>query len=205
MVERRLPFQFFMPWLINVAVTNAWMVHRGSKALSQLEFKREIAVYYCRHYGTLPIVTGPKRQRREDDTARNVRYDGKDHFVTSCQRRRCAGERCNSTIRTMCKKCNVGLCIVCFADYHTRPGTPSSHAGTPIPWILQYFSTKNNFFSLSIWRKIPLLPICIRFSNRNSSYFRDFLVRNYFSVIKNKQIYISHIFLFINIWFFYAK
>lgn len=120
-------------WLIDVAVDNVWMLHRGSKTLSQIEFKRNIAVYYCRHYETLPIVTGPKRQRREDDNARNVRYDGRDHFVTSCPRRRCAGDICNSTVRTMCMMCNVGLCVACFADYHTRGGTSSSRAVTPAP------------------------------------------------------------------------
>lgn len=109
-------------WLIDVAVNNAWQLQRGSKRFTQLEFKREIAIYYCKHYGQQPIHTGPKRPRHEDDLAQNIRYDRTDHFVASCEkRRRCAGDLCKSVGRTICTKCNVGLCVNCFAAYHT-PG-----------------------------------------------------------------------------------
>lgn len=123
-------------WLIDAAVNNAWQLYRGSKNMPQLDFKREIATYYCKHYGTLPAPSGPKRQRREDALTINIRYDDMKHFVVPItSRRRCANESCKSSVRTICQKCDVGLCLPCFADYHTRPTTPSSErsrSNTPI-------------------------------------------------------------------------
>lgn len=123
-------------WFIDVAVNNAWQLQRSTKNVTQLEFKREIATFYCKHYGTPPGQTGPKRQRREDDITRNIRYDEKNHLVApSLNRRRCAGDRCKSFGRTICKKCNVGLCVNCFEEYHTRGGTPTSdrsRSNTPL-------------------------------------------------------------------------
>lgn len=107
-------------WFIDVAVNNAWQLQRGSRQLKQLDFKREIAIYYCKHYGSLPGVGGPKRARKESTVINNVRYDGKDHFIGPSTRRRCANS-CKSVGRTRCIKCDVGLCVKCFAEYHTPP------------------------------------------------------------------------------------
>lgn len=108
-------------WLIDVAVNNGWQLQRGSKKLPQFEFKREIAIYYSKHYGQLPIQSGPKRPRREDDLMKNIRFDRTDHFVGLCEkRRRCVADYCGSVGRTQCIKCNVGLCVKCFATYHTE-------------------------------------------------------------------------------------
>ncbi|XP_050329110.1 piggyBac transposable element-derived protein 3-like [Bactrocera neohumeralis] len=53
-------------WLIDVAVSNAWHLQQSSKKLSQLEFRREIAVFYCKHYGEPPVQPRPKRPRLHD-------------------------------------------------------------------------------------------------------------------------------------------
>lgn len=47
--------------------------------------------------------------------------DGADHLVQPiANRRRCAGDNCKSSVRSECAKCNVGLCLPCFAAYHTQ-------------------------------------------------------------------------------------
>ncbi|KAG5895459.1 hypothetical protein JTB14_001335 [Gonioctena quinquepunctata] len=51
-----------------------------------------------------------------------IRYDRIDHiieYVPNNKRRRCAGNHMpSSAVRTQYLKCNVGLCINCFGDYH---------------------------------------------------------------------------------------
>ena len=49
----------------------------------------------------------------------DLRYDGMNHLIIPCdERRRCAG--CPSCIHTQCVKCEVGLCVKCFAKFHVR-------------------------------------------------------------------------------------
>ncbi|KAI4459501.1 hypothetical protein MML48_6g00004129 [Holotrichia oblita] len=52
----------------------------------------------------------------------DLRYDGLLHYiyVPENKRRRCAGIDCKSRGRTMCSKCDVGLCIECFRIFHTK-------------------------------------------------------------------------------------
>ena len=54
--------------------------------------------------------------------ADNVRFDQKGHFVfpiPNNKRRRCMGEGCSSIVKTQCLKCDLGLCLFCFAPYPT--------------------------------------------------------------------------------------
>lgn len=101
-------------WLIDACIENAWQLHRnGQKKLSQIEFRRQIAIYYCKHYGTKGKGAGaPTLHARlnNDATVENtLRYDGMEHFVRSCRRRRCAFPTCTSTVRTEC-----------FIPYHSK-------------------------------------------------------------------------------------
>lgn len=94
--------------------------------ISQLQFRREIVKTLLVKYGTTPKIGGRPSasissvscNRISDD----IRYDGINHLViptSDKKRKRCAGEGCASSIRTMCLKCNVGLCIDCFRIFHT--------------------------------------------------------------------------------------
>lgn len=113
-------------WLIDVSIQNAWQLHRIEKGnMSQLEFRRQIANYYCKHYGKKPKQSGrppiTKRRHIDDSVYTTLRFDGKDHLVIPIsKRRRCAGELCTTSGRTACSKCDVGLCVKCFAEYHTK-------------------------------------------------------------------------------------
>lgn len=107
-------------WFIDAAIQNAWQLHRVFHPdMAQLDFRRAIALYYCRHFGTPPKSTG-NRKRKIDVATLQLRYDYKGHFVRPVvKKRRCAGDSCKTIGRTICGKCNVGLCVRCFENFHT--------------------------------------------------------------------------------------
>lgn len=108
-------------WLLDVSLQNAWLLYRKKgSSITQREFRREIAMSYLLRYQCLPKAPGRKSLNLPG--THDMRYDGKDHFVQKVpdnKKRRCAGDSCKSIGRTECKKCNVGLCVDCFASYHT--------------------------------------------------------------------------------------
>ena len=68
----------------------------------------------------ISIATGKKPSIRPNES--RSRIDGKNHLVQRVpgnRKRRCAGNLCSSIMQTQCKKCDVWLCIDCFATYHT--------------------------------------------------------------------------------------
>lgn len=67
----------------------------------------------------LAIHPGPAKKSTSRTLLPAVRFDGMHHYVAPC-RRRYAGTDCKSFGRTMCTKCDVGLCVPCFAKYHTN-------------------------------------------------------------------------------------
>lgn len=115
-------------WYIDVAINNAWQLHKKFDGkMPQLQFRREIAQHYLRSFG-IPAKPGGRPSTSKSSISLNrisdmIRYDQLNHLVDEVpdkKRRRCAGEGCCSSIRTMCKKCDVGLCIPCFAIFHTK-------------------------------------------------------------------------------------
>ncbi|KAJ8911109.1 hypothetical protein NQ315_003371 [Exocentrus adspersus] len=114
-------------WMLDACMQNAWQLHKKSKGtLPQLEFRREIVKSYLKSFGTQPKGAGRTSTSTSSVTLNRVsddlRYDKRDHFVVRIpqnKRRRCTGEGCASSGRTMCNKCNVGLCIDCFCLFHT--------------------------------------------------------------------------------------
>lgn len=112
-------------WLLDACIQNAWQLYRKDQPISQLEFRRQLAVYYCKHYGIPPKSPGPAPFHRyayqPGRVEHTLRYDQVGHFVVPSNRRHCAGDGCRVNGRTACGKCNVGLCVQCFAQYHTKP------------------------------------------------------------------------------------
>jgi len=114
-------------WLIDMCINNAWILQKKFKPnISQLQFRREIVRMLLRRYGTAPKVGGRPSTSISSVSCNiisdDIRYDGKEHLVIPTpqkKRRRCTGEGCSSSGRTMCCKCNVGLCIECFKLFHT--------------------------------------------------------------------------------------
>lgn len=94
-------------WLIDACVQNAWQLHRKVQpTMTQLEFRRQLAVYYCKHYGTKAKSSGPMPAHRYAQqpgrVEHSLRYDQTGHFVVPSNRRHCAGERCKVSGRTAC-------------------------------------------------------------------------------------------------------
>lgn len=106
-------------WLIDVLIQNALILHKKSGGnLPQLEFRHDIVKTYLITYRNLP-----KRSEPSAKIPDGARYDGRDHLiipVANGMRRRCATENCTSKGRTQCLKCNVGLCVMCFATYNSK-------------------------------------------------------------------------------------
>lgn len=116
-----------LTWIFDVAIQNSWILYNKSheKKISGLEFRREVANVYLQKYKILP--KGPGRpstahgSTTDSRVSDEVRFDRIDHWVQSVEKkRRCAYKTCKSTPRTICSKCNVGLCVQCFLLYHTK-------------------------------------------------------------------------------------
>lgn len=112
-------------WLIDACLQNAWQLQRKSAEIPQAKFRREVAMYYCKHFGKKPLykVTAVSVRRRTEagNMQHTLRFDRMDHYVIPIEtRRRCAGDTCGSHVRTQCSKFNVGLCLKCFRSYHTH-------------------------------------------------------------------------------------
>lgn len=115
-------------WMLDVVLQNSWILYKktNNSKISLLEFKREVANTYLKRYGKPP--KGPGRSAsplssNDNRVPNELRYDRLGHFVghnEGNKKRRCALRTCTSIIRTICVKCNVGLCIDCFVLYHTR-------------------------------------------------------------------------------------
>lgn len=116
-----------LTWFIDISVQNAWHLRRSSGNVQpQLDFRREMVQCYLSRYGVQSKGPGrPISSKRSISLSRvsdDIRYDGMDHLVVSTpqkKKRRCAGDGCSSIMRTMCKKCDVGLCIECFSLFHS--------------------------------------------------------------------------------------
>lgn len=110
-------------WLLDASVHNAWILKRKSGSeISQLDFRRSIVQVILQKFKVEP--QGPGRPRGcknqlERRIPSEIRLDGINHWIESCERRRCGGLNCQKTIRTQCCKCNVGLCVECFKTFHT--------------------------------------------------------------------------------------
>lgn len=113
-------------WLLDVSVHNAWVVKKNTgDSMPQLEFRRRLVQTYLTRYKVPPKMPGRPSTSRganaDNRVADEIRLDGRDHLVFPTEggkRRRCAGHGCSSVGRTECRKCEVGLCITCFASFH---------------------------------------------------------------------------------------
>lgn len=112
-------------WLLDVTMVNSWVLMRKTgNNISQLEFRRIIVTTYLEKYKNPPLGAGrPSTSRLSNISVRvpdDIRLDNIGHLVGPCNRRRCCAVTCKSTVRTECIKCQVGLCINCFIEFHSK-------------------------------------------------------------------------------------
>ena len=113
-------------WFVDAAIQNAWLLsQKTNQAKSQVNFRRSIVQTYLKKYGK-PSKGGGRPKISEESSINSrvsdgLRLDTLQHlvrFIPDGKRRRCAGANCSSIVRTECKKCNIGLCINCFEEFH---------------------------------------------------------------------------------------
>lgn len=113
-------------WLLDAAIQNAWVLYKQSgNKITQLDFRREIVKTYLNKYKNPPKGKGrpsaSKSSRSFSRVGDDVRYDNIGHLLTPVEKKiRCNGDNCKSIMRTKCIKCNVGVCLSCNVEYHTR-------------------------------------------------------------------------------------
>lgn len=114
-------------WLLDACINNSWLMYKKSIGpITKLEFRRQIAQVYLTRYKCpvkCPGGVASKASTSKGEAKDIIRFDKVEHYVAevpNSKRRRCAGENCKSSGRTMCEKCDVGLCIKCFSRYHKK-------------------------------------------------------------------------------------
>jgi len=108
--------------ILNAAVVAGWRLHchiMGAKALSHLEFRRQV---------TLTLIKSPSYNRTQlgggpqGSLPVTVQHDGDGHIRVRCDQGRC--RVCQKNTRVMCKKCNARLHTdrgkECFTLFHTQ-------------------------------------------------------------------------------------
>lgn len=102
---------------IDMAVHNAWQLYRiHGGDLDQLKFRRRIATALLSQ-NKKPSTYSRGRPSSQENI--DIRYDRLDHLVVPQDRQTRCGF-CHERAKTRCSKCNVGLHVKCFVDYHTR-------------------------------------------------------------------------------------
>lgn len=106
-------------WMIDVAIQNAWQLHRvAHPEKPQLDFRREIVLFYCRHHGVASKSTGNRKRKILDEDPTSSRFDNISHWPRPTPKRRRCAKSCGASPKTICAKCDVGLCVKCFESYH---------------------------------------------------------------------------------------
>ena len=95
-------------YVIDVSMNNAWLLHRRNKDAEKLDllvFRRRVVSYYLEH--------------RPSAIETELQFDKVNHSVIPQDKQtRCA--HCYQKTTTRCEKCDKGLHIKCFKNFHTK-------------------------------------------------------------------------------------
>lgn len=111
--------------MIDMSVVNAhrlyYFVTADENKLDLLEFRRQVAVTYMKLGITNQRKGRPVSAHSHKNVTYDIRYDSVGHILGKRkEQRRCQQTGCHSKPRTYCTKCNVTLCVTCFAPFHTK-------------------------------------------------------------------------------------
>ena len=108
---------------VDLAVNNAFQfyhlqfLNQGQKRLDLLGFRRNCPGISCNiSIGENFACYFPKKTTKRVNL--DIRCDGIDHWIAKGNQRRCA--KCSKTSKYFCEKCNVGLHLDCFKDFHIK-------------------------------------------------------------------------------------
>ncbi|XP_049870081.1 piggyBac transposable element-derived protein 4-like [Pectinophora gossypiella] len=135
--ERKRGLKWYMKVfrrLLNTSLLNCYIIYTKQplcKVLTHRQFRMAVAEGLLNRFPR-PLVDHPPARVVMSDV---IRLDGNDHYpgytpeMDNVQNRKHVRRRCvcctirrqRSDVTTLCKKCNVALCIVpCFEQYHTQ-------------------------------------------------------------------------------------
>lgn len=110
--------KWYMPLFshsVDMACTNAWQLHKQSGGkLDHLAFRRRVALNLLETYGK---SNTPSNIRRQGSHHTDSRFDRLDHFIVEQSNRTRCG-MCHKKSGTRCEKCDIGLHVRCFKQYH---------------------------------------------------------------------------------------
>jgi hypothetical protein len=89
--------------------------------MDQLEIRRDVCNVYYKRYsvkrGSIGRPMSGRLKSLDKRVAEEIRTDNISHYIEAINfPRRCAV--CGKKVRKQCRKCNVGLHIECFVDFH---------------------------------------------------------------------------------------
>lgn len=101
---------------IDLAEQNAWQIHRARKgSLDHLKFRRRVVTALLETNAKSSKGAGRPSKSEHVDS----RHDRLDHLVEPQENQtRC--RHCHQKCTTRCSKCNIGLHVKCFIDYHKK-------------------------------------------------------------------------------------
>ena len=105
-------------YMFDIYINNAWRLHKicDENTMDLLHFRRYIARTYLSQYAKPPHKG---LRGRPQQTLSDIRYDGNNHWVVpQVKQTRCA--HCHAKTTTRCEKCDIGLHVKCFKEYHIR-------------------------------------------------------------------------------------
>jgi len=123
-IRSRMCWWPLFAYLMDIARQNAWLIYRLIESMShqtvdQLEFRRSVCNVYFKRNPLERAAIGRPLGRPKPLNPRapmKVHRDGKHNIAAIETQRRCAV--CSLKVKKQCKKCNVGLYIDCFEQFH---------------------------------------------------------------------------------------
>ncbi|XP_072497055.1 piggyBac transposable element-derived protein 2 [Notamacropus eugenii] len=110
-------YSSFIGYIIDVALNNAWQLHRICSEETQVDllaFRRYVACVYLE--SNADTSSQGRRSRRLETESR---FDMIGHWIIHQDKRtRCA--LCHSQTNTRCEKCQKGVHAKCFREYHIK-------------------------------------------------------------------------------------
>lgn len=112
----------FFAWVVDMVLQNCWLLHRFNNAnhIDLLTMRREIVRVNLARGSALRRIARPQQHfpiicSKVPDA---VRFDGQLHYPGDADRQlRCSV--CKKNTKKMCKKCNIGIHLQCFEQFHT--------------------------------------------------------------------------------------
>uniref|UniRef100_A0A6A7G6I3 PiggyBac transposable element-derived protein 3-like isoform X1 n=1 Tax=Hirondellea gigas TaxID=1518452 RepID=A0A6A7G6I3_9CRUS len=116
----------FFTRIIDMAVVNAWIIYKfvnsnKNDVMNLLTFKRSICLAYVKLNGEKPSVGRKCSAAGPSAVQDDIRFDMRGHMIHKRgQQRRCQNKPYHAKPKTYCPKCNVTLCLQCFAPFHKK-------------------------------------------------------------------------------------